>query len=70
MHQELLSKRSVEAIDKRVLRLAIKLPYGKINELKRARTESAVVKELKKAVKEYRIWSKEKQVQDYANENL
>ena len=70
LHRELLDKRSVEAINKRVLRLAVKLPYGKINEFKRARTESTAIKELKKAVKEYRLWSKEKRVADYADENI
>ena len=70
LHEELLNKRSVEAIGKRVLRLAVKLPYGKINEMKRARTENTAVKELKKTVNEYRIWSKEKQVTDYEDENI
>lgn len=65
LHQKLLSARSAEAIGKRPLRIAYKLPCEKINEFKRAAVEKKVKTGLREAVEMYR-----KAGTGYANENL
>ena len=65
LHQRLNNIRSAESIVKRPLRIAYKLPCGKINELKRFSIEKKIKDKLLETVSEYR-----KAGADYANENI
>ena len=65
LHQKLLNVRSAEAIGKRPLRIAYKLPCEKVNELKRISVEKKVKEGLREAVEKYR-----KAGTGYANEDL
>lgn len=54
LHQKLMNTGSVEAIDKRALRLAVKLPLGKLNEFKGAGVARSAQERLQAAVRKYR----------------
>ena len=54
LHEKLLKIKPVETIGKRPIRITVKVPYGKVNEIRSAGVEREAVKRMAYAVSKYR----------------